>query len=159
MHGRRRSISRRLTQRNLHAAIRCINSGDPAMSPLLVNAIREHGDSKAPVFTSREVLQYRQLVSWVYLVAQKSAPMPTETVVPQPVPLLQAPLTPAAAPASMVPSASLQGTPAVGEPEPAKPALGGYGGLPPRATTATARARHVSHVLHRCIILFRGRLS
>jgi hypothetical protein len=107
--------SRRLTQRNLHSAIRSINSGDPAMSPLLVNAIREHGDTKAPVFTSRDVLQYRQLVSWVYLVAQKSAPLPTETVTPQPVPLLQAPLTPAAnlAPAANLTQATSGGSPSV----------------------------------------------
>ena len=106
--------SRRLTQRNLHATIRCVNSADPAMSPLLVNAIREHGDTKAPVFTSREVLQYKQLVSWVYLVAQKSAPQPAETVAPNPVPLLQAPLTPAAKPA---PTSSPTGAAATGEPE------------------------------------------
>ena len=112
--------SRRLTQRNLHSVIRCVNSGDPAMSPLLLNAIREHGDTKAPVFTSRDVSQYKQLVSWVYLVAQKSAPMPTETVAPQPVPLLQAPLTPAAAPAPLISAAPSQGTPAAGQPETAK---------------------------------------
>jgi hypothetical protein len=108
-----RTPSRRLTQRNLHAAIRAVNSGDPAMSPLLVNAIREHGDTKTPVFTSREVLQYKQLVSWVYLVAQKGVPQPTETVAPQPVPLLQAPLTPAAKPPPVVSAAS---TPAVNTP-------------------------------------------
>jgi hypothetical protein len=111
--------SRRLTQRNLHAAIRCVNAADPAMSPLLINAIREHGDTKAPVFTSREVLQYKQLVSWVYLVAQKSAQLPTETVAPQPVPLLQAPLNPPAKPA---PTAPVNLAPATIEPESQKAA-------------------------------------
>jgi hypothetical protein len=64
--------SRRLTQRNLHAAMQHISTGDPASSPLLVNSIGVHGTAKTPVFTSREAVQYQQLMAWVYRVAQTS---------------------------------------------------------------------------------------
>jgi len=84
--------SRRLTQRNLHATLRFINSEDPALSPLLINSVRAHGDSKAPVFTTGDMVQYRQLVNWVFRVAQKNVASGSETLPTRSAPLAQAPL-------------------------------------------------------------------
>ncbi|HEX4148170.1 MAG TPA: hypothetical protein VHY20_04245 [Pirellulales bacterium] len=84
-----RPPNRRLTQRNLFATLRRINASDPALSPLLQQAIREHGSAKTPVFTSHDAQQYRQLVIWVYRVS-KSAPPPQLEAISRPSePLLQ----------------------------------------------------------------------
>jgi hypothetical protein len=36
--------------------------------------ISPHGNAKAPIFTSREAVQYRQLVNWTYRVAARREP-------------------------------------------------------------------------------------
>jgi hypothetical protein len=69
-----RTPSRRLTQRNLHAALAQINTSAPSQSLLLAMSVREHGGARTAVFTSREVLQYRQLVAWVYRVSRAALP-------------------------------------------------------------------------------------
>lgn len=84
-----RTPSRRLTQRNLFATLEHINSGNPQLSPLLQQAIREHGSAKTPVFTSRDAAQYRQLVVWAYRVSKSAPPPQVETVTPAAAPLLQ----------------------------------------------------------------------
>ncbi len=60
-----KSASRRLTQRNLHAVMQLIDRNNPSASPLLQVPIAPHGTSKNPIFTSKEAVQYRQLVVWV----------------------------------------------------------------------------------------------
>lgn len=59
--------SRRLTQRNLYSAWHVIDHKDPLDSPLLTAPVKQHGTTKAPIFTSREMTQYRQLVAWVQI--------------------------------------------------------------------------------------------
>jgi hypothetical protein len=59
-----------LTRRNLFIVKQYIDGEHPDASPLLVQAMHEHGSAKAPTFTSRDGLQYRQLVAWIYRVAQ-----------------------------------------------------------------------------------------
>jgi hypothetical protein len=63
--------SRRATQRNLHSVIGLINNDHPEESPLLTVPIRPHGSSHTAIFTSRQTLQYKQLVDWAYSVASK----------------------------------------------------------------------------------------
>jgi len=81
--------NRRLTQRNLFATLEHINAADPALSPLLQRAIREHGSARTPVFTTRDAAQYRQLVIWVYRVSKSAPPPQVEAVTEPAAPLLQ----------------------------------------------------------------------
>ncbi len=69
-----RPPGRRLTQRNLHSTLECIDHEDPAASPILGAPVRPHGSAKAAVFTDRQTDQYKQLVRWVYQVAREPAP-------------------------------------------------------------------------------------
>ncbi|MBI3837992.1 MAG: hypothetical protein HY288_08670 [Planctomycetia bacterium] len=65
------------TQRNLQAALALVDRNKPDESLLLQVPIRPHGTAKVPIFTDREQAQYKQLVQWVYLVANaKQAPPP-----------------------------------------------------------------------------------
>lgn len=64
-----RTQSRRATQRNLHSVLGIVDTDKPDNSPLLTAPIRAHGTSRAPVFTSRQTLQYQQLVAWAFAVA------------------------------------------------------------------------------------------
>jgi hypothetical protein len=66
--------SRRVTQRNLCAVLQWIDRDDPAKSRLLTACTGPHGPSKVPVFTDRQVVQYRRIMEWVYQVAQQPAP-------------------------------------------------------------------------------------
>lgn len=66
--------SRRMTQRNLHTVLQWIDQENPDASPLLTAATRPHGSAKAPIFTDRQVAQYRQLLEWVYQVSQVAPP-------------------------------------------------------------------------------------
>ena len=73
MRGREgRPPTRRVTQRNLHATLEWINREQPEASPLLTEAIRAHGTSDNPVFTEKDAAKYRQMVQWVYGMAQTS---------------------------------------------------------------------------------------
>ena len=69
-----RPPSRRLTQRNLHAALSLIDREDPAASRLLAAPIRPHGSARAAVFTDRNLPQYQRLVDWVCQVAEAAEP-------------------------------------------------------------------------------------
>lgn len=69
-----RPPSRRLTQRNLHAALQWIDKDDPAASLLLKLPVERHGTTKTVIFTDRQVGQYKQLVEWVYQVTQTPLP-------------------------------------------------------------------------------------
>lgn len=65
-----KGANRRLTQRNLHNVLQMIDRLDPPGSRLLTAPIGPHGESGAPIFTSKQAVQYRQLVNWVSRVAQ-----------------------------------------------------------------------------------------
>jgi len=71
---------RRLTQRNLHAALQWIDHKDPKASPLLTAPVNPHGTAKTPVFTNSQVAQYQRLVDWVFQVSQKRQAEVPETV-------------------------------------------------------------------------------
>ncbi len=66
--------SRRATQRNLYAVLSAVDQDHPAQSPLLSAPMRPHGQAKSAVFTSREAMQYQQLVHWVYMIANQASP-------------------------------------------------------------------------------------
>ncbi|MBN1588081.1 MAG: hypothetical protein JW888_01040 [Pirellulales bacterium] len=65
-----RPASRRMTQRNLHAALEWIDRRKPDDSRLLVESIRAHGTAEKPAFTDKDAAKYRQIVEWVYRVAE-----------------------------------------------------------------------------------------
>ena len=64
-----KTSSRRFTQCNLHAIVELIDRADPPASPILTIPVAPHGNAKAPIFTNKDVVQYRQLVNWVMRVA------------------------------------------------------------------------------------------
>lgn len=68
--------SRRLTQRNLHAAMQIVDRQAPDDSPLLTMALEPHGGAAAPVFAGVETLKYRQIAAWVRYVAAPDEPQP-----------------------------------------------------------------------------------
>jgi hypothetical protein len=72
---------RRTTQRNLHAVLPWVDRDNPEASRLLTTASGPHGTAKAPVFTDRQMVQYRRLVDWVYHVAQCPSPVAVEMLV------------------------------------------------------------------------------
>jgi hypothetical protein len=67
--------SSRLTQRNLYAVLQLVDHDDPAASPLVTVPTKAHGTAKAPVFTSQQLPQYRQLVDWCYRASEMSSPV------------------------------------------------------------------------------------
>jgi hypothetical protein len=76
--------SRRATQRNLYAVLSAIDQNHPGDSPLLSAPTRAHGQAKSAVFTTREALQYRQLLTWVYTVSNQQAPVANATSLGEP---------------------------------------------------------------------------
>lgn len=83
------AATRSMTQRNLHSVWQNIDRNDPAASKLLRAAAEPHGNAKTPIFTDREAAQYRQLVAWVYEVAQGRKPTQPRHVSREASPLLQ----------------------------------------------------------------------
>lgn len=67
--------SRRLTQRNLYAALQWVDRAHPERSPLITVPMRPHGTARAPVFSDHQLGQYRQLLDWCYRVAQAEPPV------------------------------------------------------------------------------------
>lgn len=74
--------SRRLTQRNLHATLQCIDAERPMASRLLTAPIGPHGTSKKAVFTNRQSVQYGRLVEWVRQVTASPQPAGNIAAVP-----------------------------------------------------------------------------
>jgi hypothetical protein len=108
-----RQAGRHPTQRNLQAALALVDRTKPDDSKLLLATIRPHGTLKVPVFTDREQSQYKQLVQWVYLLANSKESGPRPSLGERGAPLLQAvpgrvgqPM--AAAPTSQRPAPSKQ---------------------------------------------------
>jgi hypothetical protein len=67
--------SRLLTQRNLHAALQWLDRDNPEASPLLRYTTQAHGAARVPIFTDRQVVQFRQLRDWCYRVTQTESPV------------------------------------------------------------------------------------
>jgi hypothetical protein len=67
--------SRLLTQRNLHAALQWLDRDNPEASPLLRFTTQAHGAARVPIFTDRQVVQFRQLRDWCYRVTQMETPV------------------------------------------------------------------------------------
>jgi hypothetical protein len=66
---------RHSTQANLQSVLAMIDRDSPKESKLLAAPIRPHGGLRTPIFTDREHIQYKQLVEWVYMLANaKSQP-------------------------------------------------------------------------------------
>jgi hypothetical protein len=86
-----RPASRRLTQRNLQALLPWIDQRDPAASELLKYACSMHAAGKAPPM-SKESIQYRRLMEWVYQMARAEDCLPTA------MPVARHPAEPAKAP-------------------------------------------------------------
>jgi hypothetical protein len=70
------SPGRRITQRNLHAVLQCIDWNNPGESPMLKASAGPTAGTAASAFPTRYSSQYQKLAQWVYLVALK--PMPAE---------------------------------------------------------------------------------
>jgi len=102
----RLALTRRVTQRNLQAALEWIDRDDPLASPLLTKPIRSHG-SVGPIFADDRLAQYEQLVEWVERVTliQQSSAAALEQQNP---PAVQA-NPPAVQPASVVLPAASEG--------------------------------------------------
>jgi hypothetical protein len=86
-------VSRRFTQRNLHAAVRYLDSSNAEASPLIVKPQQRHGNSLAAVFDKHSAHQLAELVGWAKMTIAPgaktvaSAPasiVPTETTLSQP---------------------------------------------------------------------------
>ncbi len=71
-----KTSSRRFTQRNLYSIVELIDRADPPASPILTIPVAPHGSAKAPIFTNKDVVQYRQLVNWVMRVSQNAPEQP-----------------------------------------------------------------------------------
>ncbi|MBI1900676.1 MAG: hypothetical protein HYS13_06140 [Planctomycetia bacterium] len=69
-----RPATRRLTQRNLAAALAFVDPKKPSESPLLVFPGKPHGGAKQAPFGKRDEEQYRQLYQWVVLAGRATRP-------------------------------------------------------------------------------------
>jgi hypothetical protein len=76
--------SRRATQRNLYAVLSAVDHNQPGQSPLLLAPMRPHGQAKSAVFTTRETLQYQQLVRWVHQVSNQPTPTTSAALLSDP---------------------------------------------------------------------------
>lgn len=79
--------TRRLTQRNLHAVLECIDRKQPGKSPLLVEAARAHGAAVRPPLDEKGLEKIEQIARWVHRVAgagpsQALAPLATSQAEP-----------------------------------------------------------------------------
>jgi hypothetical protein len=85
-----RLAGRHPTQRNLQSVLTMVDRQQPEDSKLLQAPIRPHGSTKGPIFTDREQAQYKQLVQWVYQVANAKESSARPTLEERGAPLLQA---------------------------------------------------------------------
>lgn len=68
------TITRRFTQRNLHAALATLNRDEPSSSKLLTMARAAHGSAKTAPFGDRDENSYKQLVKWTELTLRGDTP-------------------------------------------------------------------------------------
>lgn len=72
--------SRRVTQRNMHAALAWIDRDDPSKSKLLTAAAQAHGNTQHQKFEGAEGPVFRHLAQWVQQVARPGEPARPQTV-------------------------------------------------------------------------------
>jgi hypothetical protein len=76
--------NRRITLRNLVAALELVDRDDPQDSELLSIPRRAHGGMGRPIFGTRQETQLAQLADWVALVSETSAAQQPATIMPEP---------------------------------------------------------------------------
>ena len=82
-----KTITRRFTQRNLHAVMQWVDTADAAASPLLTVPSCAHGGLETSVFGPREKEQFDLLANWVRRATKvESAPVPETIAEPLPFP-------------------------------------------------------------------------
>jgi hypothetical protein len=106
--------TRRLTHRNLHAALEMIDRERPEESPLLTMPLGPHGAVKAAVFSKREAHQHQRIAAWVRLVTSGRGEVHPASFTEGEEAPLQAPFNTDASPEA---GAALGGSPA-GAPDP-----------------------------------------
>jgi hypothetical protein len=75
---RGRTISRRVTARNLREVMKWVDRAQPEDSPLLAVPTRPHASSESAIFATSGDDQYRRLVDWVYSLSQQPVdPVPS----------------------------------------------------------------------------------
>ncbi|MBI3462432.1 MAG: hypothetical protein HY000_05140 [Planctomycetes bacterium] len=84
-----KSATRRVTQRNIASTLDLVKRDSPSASRLLTAPLEQHGTTRGPIFSSREIAQYKLLVDWVYQVANGTKAPPPASVQPESPPLLQ----------------------------------------------------------------------
>jgi len=84
-----KTLTRRFTQRNLHASLMQIDKESPESSPLLTAPSAPHGSLASALFSDREKQQFELLADWVQQVVHQED-SPPATIVPGPSSLLQA---------------------------------------------------------------------
>jgi hypothetical protein len=67
-----KAASRRVTQRNIFAALQWIDRDNPAASKLLTVPLRPHGQAKTAIFNDAQTVQYRRLADWVDQVTRRT---------------------------------------------------------------------------------------
>ncbi|MCE9552988.1 MAG: hypothetical protein K8T91_06375 [Planctomycetes bacterium] len=72
--------SRRVTQRNLHAALAWIDRNEPDKSRILTAAAQAHGNTQHNKFEGTEGPVFRHLAQWVHQVARPGEPARPQTV-------------------------------------------------------------------------------
>lgn len=72
--------SRRVTQRNLHAALAWIDRDEPDRSRILTAAAQAHGNTQHNKFEGTEGPVFRHLAEWVHQVARPAEPARPQTV-------------------------------------------------------------------------------
>lgn len=77
-----RPTSRRITQRNLYAALKYVDRDNPAASRLLSAASHPHGTVEHAIFDERQASQYRRLAEWVGQIADQAMSDVPATVTP-----------------------------------------------------------------------------
>jgi hypothetical protein len=73
-------VSRRFTQRNLHAALRYVDPANTEESPLVAMPKQRHGNSLSAVFDKHTESQLNELLAWVRLTASTSRSTAAATV-------------------------------------------------------------------------------
>ena len=77
---RDKSPSRRMTQRNLHSVLQFVDRENPTASRLIKACNGPHGTTRNSVFGERQVNQYRRLLIWTLLLAERPAARSPATV-------------------------------------------------------------------------------
>ena len=75
-----KSPTRRMTQRNLHSVLQFVDRENPTASRLIKACDGPHGSARHSVFGERQGDQYRRLLIWTLLLAERPAARSPATV-------------------------------------------------------------------------------